>query len=258
MGLCATAKVITGSGRYARPKLLQPGNREWVTAIEATNSTGWVLPSYIIFKAKQYTRLGWFEDLPDDWRINISNNGWTTDKIGHTNPRDLWSSLKAGCDQRTTLPLITQYELFHSNKWEPKNTISTYTSYFRNIFLSLENTSYKIHQDIAIHILVDQLPDCYKTEVTYLLANIKDSSSEGDNTSGQALVTRGRRPNRRTSSRNLRNEGNNSNSNRREQSNRNSRNKRLICNWYKREGHYERDCHIRTWQLYRVGSLSEP
>ncbi|EED15874.1 conserved hypothetical protein [Talaromyces stipitatus ATCC 10500] len=56
MGLCATAKAI--------------------------NSTGWALPSYIIFKAKKYTRLGWFEDLPDDWRINISDNGWTTDKIG--------------------------------------------------------------------------------------------------------------------------------------------------------------------------------
>ena len=53
MGLCATAKVITGSDRYARPELLQPGNREWVTAIEATNSTGWALPSYIIFKAKK-------------------------------------------------------------------------------------------------------------------------------------------------------------------------------------------------------------
>ncbi|EED22381.1 conserved hypothetical protein [Talaromyces stipitatus ATCC 10500] len=51
MGLCATAKVITGSDRYARPNLLQPGNREWVTAIEAVNSTGWALPSYMIFKA---------------------------------------------------------------------------------------------------------------------------------------------------------------------------------------------------------------
>ncbi|EED21402.1 conserved hypothetical protein [Talaromyces stipitatus ATCC 10500] len=55
MGLCATAKVITGSDRYAQPKLLQPGNREWVTAIEATNSTGWAVPS---------------------------DNGWTTDQIG--------------------------------------------------------------------------------------------------------------------------------------------------------------------------------
>ncbi|EED12353.1 conserved hypothetical protein [Talaromyces stipitatus ATCC 10500] len=59
MGLCATAKVITG-----------------------INSIGWALPSYIIFKAKKYTRLGWFEDLPDDWKINISDNGWTIDKIG--------------------------------------------------------------------------------------------------------------------------------------------------------------------------------
>ncbi|EED13708.1 pogo transposable element, putative [Talaromyces stipitatus ATCC 10500] len=82
MGLCATAKVITGSDRYNRPNILQPGDREWVTAIEAVNSIGWALPSYIIFKAKKYTRLGWFEDLPDDWKINISDNGWTTDKIG--------------------------------------------------------------------------------------------------------------------------------------------------------------------------------
>ncbi|EEA25964.1 hypothetical protein TMatcc_005785 [Talaromyces marneffei ATCC 18224] len=82
MGLCATAKVITGSDRYARPKLLQPGNREWVTAIEATNSTGWAIPSYIIFKAKKNVRLGWFDDLPSDWKINISENGWTTDQIG--------------------------------------------------------------------------------------------------------------------------------------------------------------------------------
>ncbi|EEA18842.1 pogo transposable element, putative [Talaromyces marneffei ATCC 18224] len=82
MGLCSSAKVITGSDRYARPKLLQPGNREWVTAIEATNSTGWAIPSYIIFKAKKNGRLGWFDDLPSDWRINISENGWTTDQIG--------------------------------------------------------------------------------------------------------------------------------------------------------------------------------
>ncbi|EED11891.1 conserved hypothetical protein [Talaromyces stipitatus ATCC 10500] len=82
MGLCATAKVITGSDRYTWPKLLQPGDREWVTAIEAVNSTGWALPSYIIFKAKKYMWLGWFEDLPANWIINISDNGWTTDKIG--------------------------------------------------------------------------------------------------------------------------------------------------------------------------------
>ena len=82
MGLCATAKVITGSDRYSRPYLLQPGNREWVTAIESVNAMGWALPSYIIFKAKAYIQEGWFDTLPDDWRLDISDNGWTTDKIG--------------------------------------------------------------------------------------------------------------------------------------------------------------------------------
>jgi hypothetical protein len=82
MGLCATAKVITGSDRYSRPHLLQPGNREWVTAIEAVNSIGWALPLYVIFKATKYLQEAWFETLLDDWRINISDNGWTTDKIG--------------------------------------------------------------------------------------------------------------------------------------------------------------------------------
>ncbi|KKA21666.1 hypothetical protein T310_4295 [Rasamsonia emersonii CBS 393.64] len=53
MGLCATSKVITRSDVYGRPKLLQPGNREWVTAIESVCATGWSLPTYIIFKAKE-------------------------------------------------------------------------------------------------------------------------------------------------------------------------------------------------------------
>jgi hypothetical protein len=53
-----------------------------VTLIEAVNSTGWALLSYIIFKAIKYSQEGWFESLPSEWRINISDNGWTTDKIG--------------------------------------------------------------------------------------------------------------------------------------------------------------------------------
>jgi hypothetical protein len=66
MGLCATTKVITGNNRYSRPHLLQPGNQEWVTAIEAVNSTGWALPSYVIFKATKYMKEAWFETLPID------------------------------------------------------------------------------------------------------------------------------------------------------------------------------------------------
>jgi hypothetical protein len=83
MGLVATAKVVTRAEMLGRPFLIQPGNREWVTSIECINSTGWVLPPCIIFKGKVHIE-GWYQDpaLPADWRIEVSENGWTTDQIG--------------------------------------------------------------------------------------------------------------------------------------------------------------------------------
>src|SRR5699024_10975127 len=80
MGLTATARVITRAEYYGRRPILQPGNREWVTSIEAINATGWALPPYLIFKGKVFIE-SWFDDLLSNWRINISPNGWTTDQI---------------------------------------------------------------------------------------------------------------------------------------------------------------------------------
>ena len=82
MGLIATAKVITRAEYYGRRSVLQPGNREWVTSIECVNSTGFILPPCVIFKSSKYQQYAWFDDLPDNWRIEISENGWTTDEIG--------------------------------------------------------------------------------------------------------------------------------------------------------------------------------
>jgi hypothetical protein len=81
MGLIATAKVVTRAEYYGQRALLQPGNRAWVTTIEAINASGWLLPPCIIFKGKAY-REAWFDDLPSDWRFEVSQNGWTTDEIG--------------------------------------------------------------------------------------------------------------------------------------------------------------------------------
>ena len=83
MGLIATAKVVSRAEMTGRPFLVQPGNREWVTSIECINSTGWALPPCIIFKGKVHIE-GWYQDeaLPKDWRIEVSDNGWTTDEIG--------------------------------------------------------------------------------------------------------------------------------------------------------------------------------
>lgn len=52
MGVIATAKVVTGSERVGRPVMTQPGNREWVTAIEAINTYGRALPPMVIFAGK--------------------------------------------------------------------------------------------------------------------------------------------------------------------------------------------------------------
>jgi len=83
MGLIATARVVTRAETVGRPALLQPGNREWVTAIECINAMGWALPPCIVFKGKSHIQ-AWYEDnaLPSDWRIELSENGWTTDQIG--------------------------------------------------------------------------------------------------------------------------------------------------------------------------------
>jgi hypothetical protein len=81
MGLISTQKVVTRAEYYGRRRLLQPGNREWVTAVEAICADGFSLPPCIIFKGK-VAIAGWFDNLPKDWRIEVSNNGWTTDEIG--------------------------------------------------------------------------------------------------------------------------------------------------------------------------------
>lgn len=44
MGIVGTAKVVTGSQRAGKALITQPGNREWVTIVEAINANGWALP----------------------------------------------------------------------------------------------------------------------------------------------------------------------------------------------------------------------
>jgi hypothetical protein len=81
MGIISAQKVVTRAEYYGRRSILQPGNREWVTAIEAICADGYSLPPCIIFKGK-VAIAGWFDNLPKDWRFEVSNNGWTSDEIG--------------------------------------------------------------------------------------------------------------------------------------------------------------------------------
>ncbi|KAL2887330.1 hypothetical protein HOO65_050451 [Ceratocystis lukuohia] len=48
MGVIASGIVITGAERRGKAKSLQPGNREWVTVIQAINAEGWAVAPFIV------------------------------------------------------------------------------------------------------------------------------------------------------------------------------------------------------------------
>ena len=82
MGVASTSKVICGSEtRDSHARSIQPGNREWITIIIAINATGSVLPPQIIFAGKKH-QSQWYSAIPEDYRISMSDNGWTNDGIG--------------------------------------------------------------------------------------------------------------------------------------------------------------------------------
>jgi len=83
MGMIATAKVVTGAESCNQLKVAQPGNHEWVTIIQGVSSQGRVIPPFIILSG-QYHLSSWYTDdeLPPDWVIAISKNGWTINELG--------------------------------------------------------------------------------------------------------------------------------------------------------------------------------
>ena len=65
MGICSTAKVIISSNCHKRPCTIQPGNREWVTIIEAVGYRGISLPP-LIFKGVEHLSPWYDEELKID------------------------------------------------------------------------------------------------------------------------------------------------------------------------------------------------
>ncbi|KAF5724953.1 Fot5 transposase [Fusarium mundagurra] len=83
MGAISSGIVVTGSERRGRPKSIQPGNREWVTAIQAINAEGRAIDPFIVV-AGQYHLANWYHEsnLPATWAIATTQNGWTDNKTG--------------------------------------------------------------------------------------------------------------------------------------------------------------------------------
>ncbi|RKK60600.1 hypothetical protein BFJ69_g17211 [Fusarium oxysporum] len=48
MGVIASGMVVTSSERRGKPESVQPGNREWITVIQAINAEGQAIPPFII------------------------------------------------------------------------------------------------------------------------------------------------------------------------------------------------------------------
>jgi hypothetical protein len=83
MGIIMVGMVVTGSERQERPKSVQPRNREWITVIQAINTEGQSIAPFII-STGQYHLSNWYRegDLPGDWAITISPNGWIDNQLG--------------------------------------------------------------------------------------------------------------------------------------------------------------------------------
>lgn len=83
MGQITPGAVVADAEKPGRAKQVQPGSKEWATLILGVNATGWAIPPFIILKGKDHqTRWTKNKDLPPDWVIGVSENGWTNNGLG--------------------------------------------------------------------------------------------------------------------------------------------------------------------------------
>jgi hypothetical protein len=83
MGMISSGMVVTSAEQRSKARMVQPGNREWVTVIQGASGGGWAIPPFIIC-AGQFALGNWFEerDLPGGWVITMTHNGWTDNVQG--------------------------------------------------------------------------------------------------------------------------------------------------------------------------------
>jgi hypothetical protein len=83
MGMIRPGMVVTWSDRVGKPKGIQPGNREWATAICYIAGDGYAMPPFLVVQG-HFHLTNWFAQaqIPDDWAIKTTANGWTDNKTG--------------------------------------------------------------------------------------------------------------------------------------------------------------------------------
>jgi DDE superfamily endonuclease/Psq-like protein len=79
-GIGDNAKVIIPRSEAAIS--CQPGNREWVSVIEAIGTNDYLVPPFVIFRGKRIQQ-SWINVLSDHRMvIAVSENGWTNHELG--------------------------------------------------------------------------------------------------------------------------------------------------------------------------------
>ncbi|KAF6514113.1 hypothetical protein HZS61_006369 [Fusarium oxysporum f. sp. conglutinans] len=119
MGMIASGMVVTGADRRGRPKSVQPGNREWITVIQAINAEGQAIPPFII-GAGQYHLANWYREsnLPGNWAIATSENGWTDNETGLEWLKHFDRCTAKGSKNRYRLLILDGHESHHSVDFE--------------------------------------------------------------------------------------------------------------------------------------------
>ena len=76
MGVISSSIVVTQADRKGRRKRVQPGNKEWATAIACINTEGYDIPPFLLVKGT-YHLANWYTEgtLPHDWVIKCVNRG---------------------------------------------------------------------------------------------------------------------------------------------------------------------------------------
>ncbi|EDN92476.1 hypothetical protein SS1G_08339 [Sclerotinia sclerotiorum 1980 UF-70] len=83
MGQISLHIVVTKADRCGKSKAIQSGNREWATAIICVDREGHNISPFLIVKG-EYHLSNWYTegDLPYDWLIKPTINGWTDNETG--------------------------------------------------------------------------------------------------------------------------------------------------------------------------------
>ncbi|APA14250.1 hypothetical protein SS1G_11952 [Sclerotinia sclerotiorum 1980 UF-70] len=83
MGIICAAMVVTSAERNGRSKTVQPGNREWATAIICGNGEGETIPPFLVVQGQVHLS-NWYTEtnLPAEWAIKPTSNGWTNNETG--------------------------------------------------------------------------------------------------------------------------------------------------------------------------------